>query len=145
MLNFAPKTDEELNEELLWPKGNYGFKVIQAANEISKSGRNMIKIKLDVFNDNGQNQHVYDYLMAEPVNMMFKLRHACYACGLEEKYESGSLSAIDFEGCTGEIELVIREDKSGKYPPKNAVADYIVPEKTPANDELDDDIPFDRS
>ena len=46
-------------------------------------------------------------------------------CGLGDSYDSGDLDAGMFVGKTGTLELIIQKDKSGKYPDKNSVQDYL--------------------
>jgi hypothetical protein len=158
-MNLTPKTESELQKESLFPKGEYSFEVMEAKETTSKSGNDMIKIKLNVFdNDSERSQFVYDYLMEA---MHFKLRHFCCATGLISNYEAGSLKASDCVGKTGVCRLKIKEDLTGEYPPKNEIADYVIKQKESeeapivkslkeatkksapvAKDMADDDIPF---
>lgn len=155
-MKFQPKTDKELAEMNLWQPGNYSFEIIEQANlgqdfirtedRISKSGNDMIQLVLIVHNDNGGFRIMRDYLMEA---MPHKLKHASETCGLLDKYETGELSAHEFVGKSGTLELKIEKDKSGQYPDKNAVRDYIVNNDTditplPAKDsaDIDDEIPF---
>lgn len=146
-MQFQPKTKKEISEGNLWKEGVYNFKIFEAKDAVSKAGKEMIVLKLNVFNDEGQSKVVYDYLLEATAS---KLRNSAEACGIMEQYEQGHLSYIDFVDKTGELKLIIQKDKTGNYPDKNSVADYIVikNDKPTGNDkpagdvELDDEIPF---
>lgn len=146
-MKFAPKTAAEIDSGDLWPNGTYDFEIASAEEATSKAGNDMIKLRVKIFNDAGQSQTVFDYLME---SVAYKLRHACEACGLLGDYEAGELNAEDFEGKSGTCKVNVQKDKSGQYPDKNGITDYLAPKggavakppraKAAAN--LDDDIPF---
>lgn len=153
-MKFTAKSDKEIAEERLLPEGQYPFEISGGEDTTSKAGNDMIKLTVRVFKDDGTFSLVTDYLMEQ---MMFKLKHACDACGLSEKYKSGELLGSDFIGKTGELKLKIQKDTTGNYPDKNSIADYVVPKdgeeaKKPPKDNLDklidgdddmeDEIPF---
>lgn len=147
-MRFTPKSEEQLEEEnkfkLLEP-GIYDFQITEASPEISKKRNDMIKLKLCIYNHDGNTQHIFDYLLE---SMGYKLRHCADACGLLAKYELGELVPDDFTDKAGKVKVVIQKSKDPQYPDdKNAVADYIkrgnmvdAAPKTAAD--LDDDIPF---
>jgi hypothetical protein len=150
-MKFQPKSKSEIDSDGLLTPGEYDFEIVTAEDTISKSsGNEMIKLKVNVFDANGGKRTIFDYLMP---SVAFKLRHAAEACGLEDEYESGNLEAFDFEGKTGRCKVNIQKDKSGQYPDKNGIADYIplvttgtVEKKTQRAktkaEDLDDSIPF---
>lgn len=142
-MQFKPKSEKEISEENLLPAGEYDFEVTAAVDTKSASGNEMIKLQLNVFDESGNPRVIFDYLLE---SMAFKLRHAADACGVIDKYESGQFVADDFMGKTGRLKLAIQKDKTGDYPDKNTVRDYIkrevagvIPAGHPA---LDDTIPF---
>lgn len=144
-MKFAPKSEKEIAEENLIKPGIYDFEIVDALEKVSKSGNEMIELKLNVF-DGDAPRIVMDYLLE---SMAFKLRHAADACGLLPNYEGGSLLADDFKGRSGKLKIKIDKDKSGQYADKNGVADYVkreadaVPDGRPvAPADLDDGIPF---
>jgi len=157
-MRFKAHTDEELNAQDIWPVGEYSFEVLEkiggakeicTANTKSKAGNDMIVLVLKVFNQQGDEQIVIDYLLEATPK---KLKRAAYACHLGESYEAEILHASDFVGKTGTLKLTIqperpKADGSGNYPSKNSVADYIPVQVTPAPRKedlppLDDEIPF---
>lgn len=148
-MKITPKSEEEIKAAYLLPEGEYPFEISGAEDSVSKSGNEMIKMTVRVFKPDGNFNLVTDYLLP---SMEYKLRHACDACGLLDKYESGVLSAEDFVGKQGMLKLSVR--KSEQYGDQNQVKDYIpskdgdkkpLPKKdvkgTVAED-ISDDIPF---
>lgn len=156
-MRFTPKNDDELNPIL--PEGIYGFEISKGEDKVSKikedgsGGNEMIELLIRVFKPDGSFILVNDYLMEA---ILYKVSHAARACGLYEKYESGSLHGEDFVGKTGELKLGIQK-ASGNFPEKNTVKDYVVPKEgqvsappkgsnkaaeTKGIDELEDEIPF---
>jgi hypothetical protein len=149
-MRTTPKTAKEIAESGLWPAGTYDYEVLTAEDTISKAGADMIKLKVKIFNDEGNSQIVFDYLLDA---MPAKLRHAAEAFGLIEEYEAGGFDAIECEGKTGRCKVTIQKDKTGSYPDRNSISDYIpevnatsIERKTrKARDEtrdIDDEIPF---
>ena len=152
-MKFTPKSDKEIAEEKLLPEGQYPFEISGGEDTTSKAGNDMIKLTVRVFKDDGTFVLVSDYLMEQ---MLYKIKHACDACGLTEKYNAGELLGSDFIGRTGELKLKIQEDKTGQYQARNSIADYIVPkegespvkppkdnlDKLIEGDDLEDEIPF---
>ncbi len=150
-MKFTPKSDKELAEEkLLLPEGQYPFEISQGENKVSKAGNDMIELLVRVFKEDGTFLLISDYLMEA---VLYKVSHACKACGLEDAYNKGELHGKDFVGKTGYLKLGIQKDKNGVYPDKNVIKDYIVSEdgeKAPkpkgsvaaSNDIKDDSIPF---
>lgn len=141
-------TEEEYTETLLLSDGDYDFEVVEATDEVSKKGNEMIRVKLKVFTDDGGFRFIDDYLMEA---MYFKLIHFCQATGLEETLKSGALVASDCEGKCAKV--TIKTDPAGEYPAKNSVKDYVKPESygkatetvatgALSSNELNDSIPF---
>lgn len=127
-MKLTPRTAAEIAEMGLLPKGEYDFEVIGA--EDAKSGPNskvpgteMIKLDLAVFSSTGRRFFVKGLLHP---SMEVQLRHFCEGVGLMDKYEDGSLDADDCKGKSGRVKIKVTEDKSGQYPPKNEVADWVV-------------------
>lgn len=160
-MKFIPKSEDELARDLLLEPGEYPFEVLSARDRVSQSGNEMIELKLNVFGDDGQQSHVYDYLLEK---MAFKLRHFAETTGLIAKYEAGNFEAMDCLDKQGVVRLAIDPGSNG-YSPKNVVKDYIKPapsaesassptrntgDKAPASapaaskplDDFDTDIPF---
>lgn len=140
-MEFTPKSEKQIAEENLRPAGVYSFEIVDSVDAVSKSGNDMIKLSLHVYNQSGDSCGVIsDYLLEK---LAYKLRHASFACGLGEKYNNGSLSADDFIGKAGDVKIMIKKDKTGQYPDQNMIADYLVKkDEHKTLDNLDDGIPF---
>ena len=151
-MRFQPKTEQEIQAMNLIAPGVYQFEVIAAKDKMSKKGNEMIEVQLKIWDINGHEHFVYDYLLE---SMSYKLKHFTDVTGLADKYAAGNLEASDCVGMCGNVELIIQSgqpkpDGSGNYPDKNAVKDYIAKGaasktvKAPSVDEpfLDDDVPF---
>ncbi len=151
-LAFEPKAEDELIDMLEVGEGN--FEVFEATRKESKrTGAPMIEIKLKVWDKNGTQGIIYDYLMLTSEKFSLrKIRHFCFSCGLDEAYNSGKLNASDCVGRQGNLLIGFQKDKSGNYPDKNVANDYIQsngsePLKPKLNnvtkeEHFDDDIPF---
>lgn len=139
-MKFTPKTQQQLDEALLWPVGTYSYEIINAEDRLSKKGNEMIALKLQIFNDEGGHAFVDDYLLEA---MAHKLRNAARACGLIDKYEAGHLEAYDFLNKTGKVTIKIDKSKDPAYSDKNTVAKYLEPDAGDAAElDLDDKLPF---
>lgn len=149
-MKVTPKSEKEIAEENLWPVGEYSFEVLDASDKVSKSGNEMIELKLKVYADDGGHIFVNDYLLD---SMAYKLRHASVACNALSKYEAGSLQASDFIGAAGRVKLKRQKSKDPQYADKNVVGDYVVKKDGEAGGDIppghpaasaipDDTIPF---
>jgi hypothetical protein len=145
-MRITPLSDKDLAVMGLIPEGEYQFEIQHAEDTTSKSGNDMIKLTLCVWDAEGRQHTVYDYLLEA---MPKKLKHFARYLGLIAKYESGELLADDCIGKCGTLSLVIQEDKTGKYQPKNSVADYVEKKDFVCHqsdvkeaDMFDDSIPF---
>lgn len=120
-MKFTPMSAEEIALAGLLEPGIYPFEVMAASEELSKNGNEMIKLKLAVFGTDGQQVHVFDYLLEK---LAYKIRHFCEHTGMLDKYEKGTLSELDCEGKAGYVQIVI-DPANGVYMPKNSVKDYV--------------------
>ena len=135
-MRFTPLSEEEIKESNLFEPGIYNFEVLEALDKISKSGNEMIELKIKIWDNNGKEKIIYDYLLEM---MKFKLKHFSECVSLEDKYNDGGINANDCIGKSGELDLIIYVDKKGRYADKNAVKDYIVNKD---KNDISDDIPF---
>lgn len=149
-MQFVPKSEKEIQEAGLWPKGEYDFEVIKS--EPAKSGPNsktpgtpFIKLNVQLWDKEGRTRFVNGIL--HPA-MEAQLRHFCVVGNKMAQYEAGTLTADDCLGVTGRLKLRQKEAE-GNYPAKNEIQDFVVPkEKTesaspePATQEAEDSCPF---
>ncbi len=120
-MNFEPKTKEQIEDGKLWPKGEYGFEIVEAEEKKSSAGNDMFEIRVRVSNGNGVSRTLTDYLLPKRAG---KLYSCCAAIGLLDKYRSGMLADDDFIGGRGKVLLAVEKGKNG-YPPRNVIEDYL--------------------
>jgi hypothetical protein len=145
-MQFQPKAEDEVKRAFApIPKGTYDFEVLEASDEVSAKGNDMIKVNIAIWQGDKVLCRVFDYLLP---SMEAKLRHACDACGLLDRYQSGSLQAVDFIGRAGKVRIKIKKE-TDQYPAKNEVEDYVCrPAKSLGSQTkdapplTDDDCPF---
>lgn len=145
-MKFQPKSEEEVKKNKLMEEGDYDFIVVNAENVISKAGNEMIKLKLNVWDKQGKEKCVFDYLLE---SMDYKLRHFCEITGLIDTYNSGDVDAMDCLNKSGKAHIIIDIGKEkpggGFYDDRNAIKDYVKSEikQTKKDDKFEsDDIPF---
>jgi Protein of unknown function (DUF669) len=119
-MQFQAKSEQEIAESRLLPKGEYDFEILDAEEKTSKAANSMIVLKVRVSNGNGVARTLTDYLVAQSAG---KLRNCCAACGILDKYDNGVVSEDDFPGKRGRLKLVV-EKKRG-WPARNVIADYV--------------------
>ncbi|MGI0012333.1 MAG: hypothetical protein ACREBU_02660 [Nitrososphaera sp.] len=147
-MNYTPKTEEELDKEALLPEGSYDFEVVSTSDRPSKSGNEMIALKLCVFGRDGSSHYVYDYIALGTNLGERKLRRAAVSCGLLDIYNSGKLTDRDFLNTAGKVFLKQKEG-TVEFPPKNIVTEYFPKfnpvrknDPRPSKEIIDDDVPF---
>lgn len=117
--------------ELLDP-GIYDFKVYEAKSKISRSGNEMIELKLKIINENKQEIIILDYLLFSS-NMSWKLRHFADAIGLTKEYEKKEFHERLCLNKCGKADIIIQHGSDrpngGYYSDKNAVRDYVMTDK----------------
>jgi hypothetical protein len=122
-MKFDPMPKDEMLQLGLLPKGTYPFVIKAASEKNSKSGDPQIEVLLTVYDVRGREHLLYDYLTPK---FESKLRHFCYAIGLGQMSEEGHFDTSIINGKGGHCKVYIREDKTGQYPPKNSIGDYII-------------------
>lgn len=123
-MRVTPKSEAEIASENLLTAGIYDFEVVKAEDQVSKaSGNDMIKLTLHVYDADGTEHLVFDYLLDA---MAAKLRHAAEVFGMLAKYERGALISDEMVGKTGKVNIIVRKNKDPQYADQNAVKDYVI-------------------
>jgi hypothetical protein len=122
-MKFQPKSEQEIADSRLLPKGEYDFEILDAEEKISAAGNDTIQLMVRVSNGNGLTRTLTDYLVAQRAG---KLRNCCAACGLLEQYDRGAVNDNDFPGKRGRLKLMVEKKKG--YPDRNTIADYLTNE-----------------
>lgn len=142
-MQFTPKSEKEIYAPTYEP-GTYKFRVIDASEEISKKGNEMIKITLEVSDGVNAPTRVNDFILNIDKSH-YKLLNFCKAIGKVSLYESGNIGVFDIKEQRGKANFHYEEYEGRHY---LKVKDYLEKkENTLANDEQqpsdpDDDIPF---
>lgn len=132
---FTPLSDEQirkLQNPGLIAEGIYSFIVREAEQTHSKTGSQMLKLRLGVFDANKAEHSILDWLVITD-QMMFKLKSFCEAVGLLDKYEAGIIGAVDCLNRQGRVKIGVqkgnpKDDGSGFFPDKNTVKAYLKPD-----------------
>jgi hypothetical protein len=117
-LDYNPK-----DAVMCWPKDDYDATLTKVEDKTSKvkadgSGGNPMQVLTwRVFNNNGQEQLISDYIVI-PTGT-FKLKQLAVALGRKEEFENGMFQADDHIGCNVKAELVVEE--SPGYDDKNKI------------------------
>lgn len=140
---YEPQEVQE-NKFTPWPAGEYDFEVVSAEEQTSKAGNPMIKLRLKIFNAEGNERTQFDYLIST-ANAAYKLKHFCESVGLD--YAAAAWDCDDCVGRSGRLKLNIQKGNDAYPDDRNGVADYISGETAPVStkslkDELNDEIPF---
>lgn len=106
------------------PAGTYRVRVIEASEDTSKSGNDMVKLKLRVLKpDGGEGPALFDYLVLSE-NASWKIDQFLAACGHPTaEGDDVSLDVDDMIGWECEADLSV-EEYNGKK--SNKVAAYVV-------------------
>jgi hypothetical protein len=123
-MRFQPKTEQDVAGGGVWPAGEVDFEILEAAETVSKTDNDMIKLRVRVYNAEGRSKTIFDYLVATEGGA-YKVRHFAEAVGMLANYERGELYADDLPGKAGRCKLSIR--KSPEYGDQNQIQDYVKP------------------
>jgi hypothetical protein len=143
-MNFSPLTEEQIVAESIAPEGTYPYWVTKSEEKISSTGNEYISLKLEISGPDGRNWNVFTGLFFHKL-----IKHFCDVNGLQNEYNSGTLSAASCLNKDGGRVLIGVEPekdngKGGKWPAKNIVKDYVQapPGSLTRPLPIDDDVPF---
>ena len=159
MFHYEVLSEQEAMAERfqLLKEGEYDAVITASSDAQSKTGNPMMDMTVSVYDENGKEHDVRDFLVFTK-GMMWKIVHFADSSGLVKEYESGSLCSEAAIGKRVRVKITVEEgseipqDKlkgkalGSKYPDKNKVEDYVKKEDQKAlethNEFQDDDIPF---
>lgn len=111
---------EKLGLRKLLQQGDGTFEVLTAEDTISKKERNpMIKLKLRVWDNLGETDILFSYLVAKET-AIFKIFEFCAATGLD--YSKGELDVNLIKGKRGKC--ILKTEMSDGYDDKTGVASF---------------------
>lgn len=122
-MDYTPKTEKDLRENMLLPPGLYNFEVVEALEKQSKKGNDMIELNLRIFVDDGTTRLLKDWLVPGSDLGDLKLNRFAHATGLEQMYFSSDLTALACVGAVGEVRVTI--EGNDDYGDQNRIKDYV--------------------
>lgn len=147
MFEFETYTDEQIGGMNLIPEGMYDFQVVKCEDKVSQSGNSMLKLQLKIWDNEGRERTVFDYLVST-ANWAWKVKHFFESIDAMNIYEQKKVDESSIRDRCGKLNLIINEQKKGDYAgtKQNSVKDYLKSEhslKTDTkNDPFNDDVPF---
>jgi hypothetical protein len=123
-MQFEPKSEAQLRAEMLISEGEYDFEVLKADDKLSSGGNDMIALVMRVWDHEGVERQVRDWLVNSDAAMcQLKIRNFCASTGLMEQYQDGSLDAMACTGVAGRVAIGSKTDP--QYGPQNTVQGYV--------------------
>lgn len=144
MFTYTPLSNEQIDSyrKILKP-GIANFTIISASEKTSKAGNPMIEIKMHVWDSEGTQGQLLDWLVGAP-EMAWKLKSFCQSIGNESLYESGEISPLTLINKSGQLKIGLKKDNDGNDRPR--VVGYVhqtnVANISGDTNDLDDDCPF---
>lgn len=138
-MRFDPK--DAVN---LMPDGEYDAEIVDAEEQRSSKGNDMMKLTVRVFPGGGP-RIVFDYAVVP--STLYKLKQLAGAAGLADKFASGELQAEDVKGQSVRVTIGTEPAKNG-FDAKNKITRYLpqvageMPGRSSTPPRHDDDIPF---
>jgi hypothetical protein len=130
--------------------GVYDGVIASSSDRTSASGNPMMDMTVSVFDKNGKQHDIRDFLVFTR-SMMWRVINFAKSAGVMDVYEAGKLCSDAIINKRVKVKVVIEDAKEipedklngkpsgSKYPEKNRIEDYVLAEE---GSELDDDIPF---
>lgn len=101
-MNYKTRSEKELAEANLLPKGEYPFEIIDAREQQSKAGNDMLVLEIDLIStETGARRRVTDYIVPGSIWADKKLHDLMWSIGLGEKYAAGSIAADELLNKSG--------------------------------------------
>lgn len=142
--NYVPREELEKQKHLLTP-GKADFEVLKATEKTSKSGNDMIELHIKLWDCEGKQTNVFDYLLSD-TKFAWKIQSFCDAIGRPEWYAPDfELTPDNLKGQSGKCKIDI--EKNQEYGDKVKIKNYLMPAnpssaKMESPEFVDDDIPF---
>lgn len=117
--------EEEIAKSGLMQEGIYDFTIIEATEAQSKSGNDMFKLKLHVFDTDGAAKIIFDWILP---SFPKKFKHIHDACGLLDVYARGDTKPNDLIDKSGKLQLGVGKPyigNDGFEKVNNTVLDYV--------------------
>jgi len=149
-MDYTPRSDKEIRQARGLPEpGDADFEITAAEETKSSKGNPMIKLTLSIWDSEGNQSTLWDYLLPDLDSMAWKWKHFCESLGLD--YNSGTIDIDSLVALTGKLVVSIRKsDEYGEqgqvkdYTPKSVKSKTVETDKKSKNKKDDDldDIPY---
>ena len=124
-MEFDPKSEQQIRNEMCMTPGEYDFEVADAVEKVSAKGNPMIELTLRIFTPSGSVRVIKDWLVP---TMELKLNRFSRATGLWDVSQGGTMDDLAIKGVSGRCVLTIKS--SEQFGDQNAVKDYIPTDTT---------------
>lgn len=122
-MKFTPLTEAELLRQTMQiQEGPVDFCIQEANEKISSAGNNMIEMKLKVYDSEGIQALIFDYITP---HSQWRIKQLLESVGYADVYEKGEVPANFLVGLNGKAFAVIQKDKKGVHPPKPVIKYYM--------------------
>lgn len=146
-MRFQVLNNDLLNQQRCELKpGRADFQIVAATECLSKNGNNMLKLQVRVWDCEGEEGTIFDYITS---NAQWKIKQLLEAVGQGEQYETGEINSHSLENKSGKCVLLINKDpKYGNQPKiKFYISAHVESELPPFDkkeevEESKGDIPF---
>ena len=150
-MKFTPIPKEELaKQQGILIAGEADFTIDKAEETVAKkSGNPMLKLELKVWDKNGTEGKVWDYIVD---SARWKILQLCDSIGRLELYDAGEVTPYALEGQSGKCIITVEKNEHGErakiksYFPKVASKEEVKKEIKKKDDvpnyDEDGDIPF---
>lgn len=131
---FEPLTDEQIESQKkrLIP-GMADFEILDAKEKTSKSGNPMIEVILRVWDSEGTQGQLKDFL---PSNVQWKIKSILQAINKGDLYQTGNVTSLDLVMGCGKCMLGMEKSRDPQFPDQIRVKEYLSLETT--NNDSDD-------
>jgi hypothetical protein len=144
--------DEDLSRNVMNPGEYIAFvediKLEMSKGGLDKNGKEKQKLRMFVLDllvtDGNRERKIKDWVIIDG-EMSWKLRHLAVSCGLEDKYEDGTLEQSDIykQRCTVKVGVKDSQDQNGLMVKRNYIVDYLEEQKVEVTEEFkDSELPF---
>src|SRR6267154_4560530 len=153
MFQYEIMSEEQAMQERfqLLKEGEYDAVIRDSKDSVSaNSGNSMMDMTVSVFDENGRDHDVRDFLVFTK-SMMWKVIHFAESANINKEYEAGQLCSDVAIGKRVRVKIVVEQgseipqDKlkgkplGSRYPDKNKIEDYIKQSDKKESDFLNDD------
>jgi len=122
-MEFNPQDAGDRAAFTLLPEGIYDIEIVEAEEQTSKKGNQMIVLTVEARHPDGYPSRVWDYLVSTP-GAVFKIKNFCDAAGLTGQFESGRLTTQDCQGSRLKAKIFVESGRDG-YQDRNAIREYL--------------------